>query len=107
MRVENKLSYKFLEILTKGPILKIIWITKLPHVTWQVKVHVSDEIQYYYKILNARVVLTRMRFIIEKKNEETYREKSRTQGLLGIKTTKYQLMQIYSIYPFNLVLICN
>ncbi len=33
MRVENKLSYKFLEILTKGPILKIIWITKLPHVT--------------------------------------------------------------------------
>gem|GEM_PF-1833721 len=37
MRVENKLSYKFLEILTKGPILKIIWITKLPHVTGRSK----------------------------------------------------------------------
>jgi len=45
MRVENKLSYKFLEILAKEPILKIICITKLPHVNWQVKVHVSDHIQ--------------------------------------------------------------
>ncbi len=42
MRVENKLSYKFLEILTKEPILKIIYIAKLPHVNWQVKVHASD-----------------------------------------------------------------
>jgi len=92
MRVENKLSYKFLEILAKEPILKIICITKLPHVNWQVKVHVSDEIQYYYKILNARVVLTRMRFIIEKKNEETYREKrqnSRTVRSQNYKISTY------------------
>ena len=89
MRVENKLSYKFLEILTKGPILKIIWITKLPHVTWQVKVHVSDEIQYYHKILNARVVLTRMRFIIEKKNEETYREKR--QNSRAVRNQNYKI----------------
>jgi len=89
MRVENKLSYKFLEILTKEPILKIIWITKLPHVNWQVKVHVSEEIQYYYKILNARVVLTRMRFIIEKKNEETYRGKG--QNSRAVRNQNYKI----------------